>query len=173
MLQHLWSLMVLICVSRHQTNLVHRVIATHWYTYQVDCVQRVIFSSRWAQMEYYVTNAVVKWSVLKMVELITVQGLLSAVAVPLTTQNLNVLQVMCSLIPCKFENWTISIKRILLFLYPGREGGGGEGVRVPQWGGAAWPLKLWPSLFKTKIVRFMIPCLRHLAQNYTLFKTKW
>ena len=26
------------------------------------------------------------------------------------------------------------------------------------------------TLFKTKLVRFLIPCLRHLAQNYTLFK---
>ena len=46
---------------------------------------------------------------------------------------------------------------------------GGGGTRyILEWGGAADPQTL--TLFKTKIVRFLIPCLRHLAQNYTLFK---
>ena len=114
--QHLWSPMILICVSRHQMKLVHRVITTHWYTYQEVCAQRVTSSSRWAQLEYCVTNAVEKWSVLKMVELMMVQELLSAVVVQSKTLNLSVQQVICPLIPCKFANWTIS-KHVLLLAH--------------------------------------------------------
>ena len=33
------------------------------------------------------------------------------------------------------------------------------------------PGKPWPYSVKTKIVRVLIPCLRHLTRNHTLFKT--
>ena len=47
----------------------------------------------------------------------------------------------------------------------------GRGTRyILAWGGAAWPLNTL-TLFKTKIVQFLIPCLRHaFSPKYTLFK---
>ena len=46
-----------------------------------------------------------------------------------------------------------------------------RGYSIYPWVGRCGPAPQTLTLFKTKIVRFLIPCLsRHLAQNYTLFK---
>ena len=45
------------------------------------------------------------------------------------------------------------------------------GYSIYPWVGRCGPAPQALTLLKTKVVRFLIPCLRHLIQNRTLFKT--